>query len=172
MEWGIFGHMSWWGLQAIICEVYIKPSYISGWHFLPPRTLVCKNMHKPHVYLIGIIWMKPLVCRSRLWRINPPCVDCCFQCNWMILCLWQEFLRIFLMLKITLMCEGLSRQIYLLLAQEYVWMRVVLHLSNMKDFEKKLLPGAGCSHLPTDPAANICDICEIFCRTVKQLGVD
>lgn len=76
------------------------------------------------------------------------------------------------MLKITLMCEGLSRQIYLLLAQEYVRMRVALLLSNMKDFEKKLLPGTGCSHLPTDPAVNIGDICEFSCRTVKQLGVN
>lgn len=135
VKWGFFGHVSWWGLQAIICEVYIKPSYISGWHFLPPRTLVCKNMHKPHINLTGIIWRKPQVHRSGLCRIYLPCVDCCFLCNWMTLCLWQEFLRIFLMPKITLMCEGLSRQIYLLLVQEYVRTRAALHLSNMKDFE-------------------------------------
>lgn len=83
-EVGFFGPVSWWELQAIICEVYIKPSYISGWHFLPPRTLVCKNIYKPHIYLIGIIWRKSLVHRGRSCRIYPPCGDCCFQCNWMI----------------------------------------------------------------------------------------
>lgn len=70
------------------------------------------------------------------------------------------------------MCEGLSRQIYLLLAQEYVRTRAALHPSNRKDFEKKLLQGIECSHLPTDPAVNIGDICEFFCRAVKQSGVD